>query len=63
MFLQVSSIGLFRTKWAFLILNTMMFRIYSCQLLTQFSVGNEVLDIAATNTDGFVLRDTRVPST
>jgi hypothetical protein len=44
-------------------MKTMIWRKYSFQKLTQFTQGNNVLDAAASNTDGFVLRDTYVSST
>jgi hypothetical protein len=36
---------------------------YSIQKVTQFSHGNNVLDAYASNTDGFLFRDTCVSST
>jgi hypothetical protein len=39
----------------------MICRKYSCQKLSQFSQGNNVLDAPASNLDGFLCRDTCVP--
>jgi hypothetical protein len=36
---------------------------YSFQKLTQLSLGNNAIDTAAFNTDGFLSRDTFVPAT
>jgi hypothetical protein len=47
----------------FYILKTMICRKYSFQKLTQLSQGNNVLDVPASNTDGFLLKDTCVSST
>jgi hypothetical protein len=42
---------------------TMICRKYSFQKLILFLPENNVLDAPASNTDGFLLRDTCVPST
>jgi hypothetical protein len=44
-------------------LKPMIWRKYSCQKLSQFSQGNNVLDASASNLDGFPWRDTCVSST
>jgi hypothetical protein len=62
-FLQLSQIGLFGTKCAFLPLNTPRDRQYSFPHLTQFTQRNKVLDALASNLDGFLSRDTCVSST
>jgi hypothetical protein len=41
----------------------MIFRKYSFEKVTQFSLGNNALDVPASNTDDFLSRDTCVPST
>jgi hypothetical protein len=41
----------------------MIFRIYSFQKLTQFSLGSNVIDTVAFNPDSFLSRDTCVPAT
>jgi hypothetical protein len=62
-FLQLSWIGLFATKWAIV-------HIENCDLLelflpkiTQFSQGSNVLDAAAFSIDGFLWRWTYISST
>jgi hypothetical protein len=62
-FQQFSSIGLFGTNEHFTTLKTLRCRKYSIQKLTQFLYGNNVLDAAVSNIDGFLWRDTRVSST
>jgi hypothetical protein len=52
-FLHLSSIGQFDQKEPFPTLKTMICKKNSIQKLTQFSQGNNVLDGAASNTDGF----------
>jgi hypothetical protein len=44
-------------KRAYLYLETMMFKKYSFEKLTQFSQGSNVLDAPVSNTDGFLSRD------
>jgi hypothetical protein len=43
-------------------LKTLSYRKYSFQQLTQFSQGNNILDAPASNTDGFLWRDTCISS-
>jgi hypothetical protein len=43
-------------------LKAVIFWQYFFQKLTEFTLGNNVLDAPASNTDGFVWRDTCVPS-
>jgi hypothetical protein len=47
-------------KWAFLHLETMIYRKYFFKKLTQFSLGNNVLDANSSNTDGCLWTDTCV---
>jgi hypothetical protein len=44
-------------------LKNLSYRKYSCQKLTHFSQGNNVLDAPVPNTHGFLMRDTCVSST
>jgi hypothetical protein len=44
-------------------LKTMICRKYSFQKLNEFSQGNNVPDVPASNSDGFLWRDTCVSST
>jgi hypothetical protein len=53
-FLQLNWMGLFGTKWASSTLKTMNHRKYYFPKLTQYSQGNNVLDTAASNIDGFL---------
>jgi hypothetical protein len=57
-FLQVSWIGIFGTRWASSTLKIEIFRVRSFQKLTEFSHGNTVLDVAASNIEVFLWRDT-----
>jgi hypothetical protein len=50
-------------KRDYLYLETMMFKGYSFQKLTQFSQESNVLDAPVSNTDCFLSRDTCVSST
>jgi hypothetical protein len=61
-FLQLSWIGLFGAKWAFFHLKSSDVQEVLFPKLTQFSLGNKVLDVEASNIDGFLSRDTRVSS-
>jgi hypothetical protein len=47
----------------FFTLKTMIFRMYSCQKLTQLSQGNNVVHAAMSNIDCFLWRDTCASST
>jgi hypothetical protein len=64
-FLQVSWIGLFGAKRAYLQLETFLSscRKYFFQKLSQFTQGKNVLDVPAFTTDGFLWRVTCVSST
>jgi hypothetical protein len=62
-FLQLSSIGLFEKNEPFPTLKTTFSTKYSFQKLTQFSQGDNVLDAADSNVDGFLWRDVCVSST
>jgi hypothetical protein len=62
LFLQLSWIGLFGTKWAFSTLKTLTCRKHSFLKRTQLSQRNNVLEAAASNIGGFLCRDTRVSS-
>jgi hypothetical protein len=44
-------------------LKIMIFRKYSFQKLTQFTLGNNALGVPSSNMDGFLSRDSCVPST
>jgi hypothetical protein len=58
MFHWLRWIRLFVSKTAYLHLEIPSCRKFSFQKLTQFSQGNNVLDVAASNTDAFLWRDT-----
>jgi hypothetical protein len=62
-FLQLSWIDLFGANRAYLTLKQLSCRKYYFQKLIQFSQWNNALDSPTSNTDGFLLRDTCVPST
>jgi hypothetical protein len=62
-FLQHYRIGLFAKTELFSILKSMISRKYFFQKLHHFSQGNNVLDAANSNIDGFHWRDTCVSST
>jgi hypothetical protein len=62
-FLQLSWIGVFETRWASSTLKMEICRVYSFQKLTEFSQGHTVLDVAASKIDGFLWRDTCGSST
>jgi hypothetical protein len=62
MFLVVSPKGVFGGNRAYLLLETWSCRKYSFQKVTQLSQGNNILDVPASNTGGFLSRDTRVTS-
>jgi hypothetical protein len=62
-FLQLSWICLFGAMETIFTMETINCKEYSFQNPTQFSQGNHVLDVPASNTDGFLLRDTSVSST
>jgi hypothetical protein len=62
-FLQLSLIGLFGTKRACLHLEKPELQVLFLSNLTQFSQGNNVQDVPATDTNCFLLRDTCVSST
>jgi hypothetical protein len=57
-FLQLSEYAYLEQNEPFSTWNTIICRKYSYQKLTQFSQGNHVLDAHASNTDGFLSRDT-----
>jgi hypothetical protein len=59
-FLQLSQIAYLQPISTLKLLSC---RKYSCQKLTQFSQGNNVLDVPASNADGFLSRGTCVSST
>jgi hypothetical protein len=61
-FLQLSWIGLLGKNEHFYILKMLIGRIYSLQKLTQYSEGNNVLDVASTRIDSFLWRGTCVSS-
>jgi hypothetical protein len=60
---HLSWIGLFGTKWAFLVIENSDWQELFSQKLSQFSQGNNVLDAPASGTNGFLLRDTCISST
>jgi hypothetical protein len=62
-FLQINWIGLCKTQWTFLHLETVISRKYSFQKLLEYSQGKSVVDAAASNIHGFPSRDTSVSST
>jgi hypothetical protein len=62
-FLHRTSTGLFGANIAISILKHLSCRKYSFEKLTQFSQGKNVPDVPASNTYGFLLRDTCVSST
>jgi hypothetical protein len=62
-FLQLSLIHIFGKNEPFSTLKIMIFRKYTFQKLTQFSLRNNALDVPASNTDIVLSRDTSVPST
>jgi hypothetical protein len=61
--LQLSLIGLFGIEWALLHFENCGFQKYSFQILTQFSLSNNALDVPASDRDVFLLRDACVPFT
>jgi hypothetical protein len=62
-FIQLSWIGVFGTKWVPSTLKIEICRVHSFQKLTEFSEGRTGLDVLASNIDGFLWRDTCVSST
>jgi hypothetical protein len=58
LFLHLSSIGLFGRKWAFLHLEYSICGKYSFQKRTQFTQGNNELDVTASNIDDLLWKDT-----
>jgi hypothetical protein len=63
MFLQLSCRALFGIKTAYLHIEKPKLQDIFLSKLTQFTQGNNVLEAAAYDTNGFLLRDTCVPST
>jgi hypothetical protein len=62
-FLHLRWIGLCERKWAFLHPETVISRKYSFQKLTEFSQGNNVVNVAASTMHGFIWKDRCVSST
>jgi hypothetical protein len=62
-FLELWTIGLFGGNRTYCNLKIMIFRKYSFQKLTQVLQSNNVLEAHASDTDGFLSRDTCVSST
>jgi hypothetical protein len=62
-FITSTEEALLQHNGPFSTLKILVCRNYSMQNITQVSPGKKVLDAPASNTDGFLLRDTCVPST
>jgi hypothetical protein len=62
-FRQLIWIGLYGAKWAFIHSENFNLQELSFQNLTQVSHRKKVLGVPVSNSDGFLLRDTCVPST
>jgi hypothetical protein len=62
-FLLLSRLGLFGTKWAFLNVQKYDFLKFSFQEFKQFSQGNNVVDATAFKTNGIILRNVCVSLT